>query len=178
MITGMINYLHVCSPIISLGVNVICQVCSCRYIIGFGLLKSIFVGFVLGMCSLVSIELYCLSQSSLPLSRHGYSMIVSIITYVALGYGYFHFINLGETARRIRILRELYSSKTGLSIEKILKRYSARDIFEKRIHRLLANGQILLKNGKYYIGSPIMLLISKIIVIMKMIIIGKRSEFD
>ena len=94
-----------------------------------------------------------------------------------MGYCYFNYINLGETARRIRILREIYDSKEGLSMEEILKRYNAKEIIERRIKRLLKNRQIIYKDGKYYIGKPIMLVIAKIIVIMKVILLGKKSEF-
>ena len=37
-----------------------------------------------------------------------------------LGYCYFHFVNLGETARRVRIVRELWQSednRVGLTVK-------------------------------------------------------------
>ena len=174
----MIGYLHIFSPVISLGVNVMCQVCCCRYIRGFSLLKSIFVGFALGILSLLFLEFYCFKQLSLSLSGNVCSILVSAVTYSALGYGYFHFVNLGETARRIRILRELYDSKEGLSMGEILERYNAKDIIEKRIYRLINSGQIIYKNGRYYIGSPVMLVIARIVVRMKLTVLGKKSEFE
>lgn len=174
----MVSYLHAFSAIIGLGINVVCQVCTCRYITGFGLLKSIFVGFVFGICSLIFIELYCLSQAPLSLLGNVSSIFVNVITYSALGYGYFHFINLGETARRIRILRELYDSKEGFSMEEIINRYNAEEIVDRRIDRLVNNGQIIFRNGKFYIGRPSMLYIARIIVILKLLFLGKRSEFD
>ena len=97
---------------------------------------------------------------------------------MSLEYCYFNFINLGETARRIRILRELYDSKKGLSMAEILERYNAKNIVEKRLSRLINHGQIIDKNDKYYIGNPIMLLIARIIVTMKLILLGKKSEFE
>ncbi|MEK6683024.1 MAG: hypothetical protein AABY79_13800, partial [Nitrospirota bacterium] len=78
----------------------------------------------------------------------------------------------------IRILRELYDSKEGLSLEEILQRYNAKEIVEKRISRLINNGQVLYKDGRYFIGSPVMLMISRIIVTMKLLLLGKASEFD
>ncbi len=173
----MMNCLHAFSPIIGFGVNVVCQVCCCRYITGFSVLKSIFVGFTAGMFSLLIVELYCFKQLSLSLPGNAPSTFVNIVTYSALGYGYFHFINLGETARRIRILRELYDSKEGLAMSEILERYSAKEIIEKRMNRLINNGQIICKNDRYYVGNPMMLLIAKIIVTMKLIVFGKKSEF-
>ena len=174
----MLIYLYVFLPIICLAINVLCQIYICRYITGFSLLRSVFIGFALGICCLVFAELYFLNQAYLSLSGNIASIFVNVITYIALGYGYFHFINLGETGRRIRILRELYESKAGLSQKEIMERYNVKEILEKRINRLINNGQIVYKDGKYYIASPIMLLIVRTTDLMKIILTGRKSEFD
>lgn len=139
-----------------------------------GLLKSLFSGFAVGLFALLFVQLLTvfLNIAFLP------NLIVNIIIYSSLGYCYFHFINLGETARRIRILRELYDSNGGLSLEEILKRYNAKKMVELRLQRLLSNGQVILKDGMLYNGKPIMLFISKTIILMKLIILGRKREFD
>ena len=104
-------------------------------------------------------------------------IIANVIMYSALGYCYFNFINLGETARRIRILRELFDSENGLALEEILQRYNAGEMVQRRVDRLINNGQVIEKNGKYYVGKPILLIIAKFIVVMKLLFIGKESEF-
>ena len=164
------SYLHLFSPIISLGINVSSQVLISRYVDRIGLLKSIFVGFAMGAITLLIIELCSLDYIS--------SFVVNLLIYSALGYCYFHFVNLGETARRIRLLRELAGLENGLSEEEILQRYNAEEIVTKRLGRLIKNGQIICKNNCYYIGKPLMLFISKLIVSMKILILSKRSEFD
>jgi hypothetical protein len=103
---------------------------------------------------------------------------VSTMTYIALGYCYFHFINLGETARRIRIVRELWESEDGLSMDELLKRYNASEIINVRLQRMMSKKQIVFRDGRYYIGKPIMLYISKAIVMMKLILLGRRGEFE
>jgi len=103
---------------------------------------------------------------------------VNIIIYSSLGYCYFHFINLGETARRIRILRELYESNGGLTLDKILKRYNAEAMVELRLQRLISSGQIILKDGRLHVGKPVLSFISKIIILMKLILLGRKSELD
>lgn len=172
------NSLQVLSPIIGLFINVSFQVVSFRYISNLALLKSVFLGFTVGLLCIFMLEFYALFTLSISSKDFLYILIVNFITYSSLGYCYFHFINLGETARRIRILRELYDSKDGLSTKEILERYNAKDIVEIRIKRLVNNGQIIYKKDRYYVGMPIMLLMAKIIVTMKQIVLGKRSEFD
>ena len=172
------SYLQVINPVFGLAVNVLVQLISFRFILKSGLLKTVFLGFFAGFLYLLLIESYIFFV--MPVSFMDFLMILlaNAITYASLGYCYFHFINLGETARRIRILRELHDSEDGLSLEEILQRYNAKEIVEKRISRLVNNGQVLYKNGRYYIDSPIMLMITRIIVAMKMLLLGRRSEFD
>ena len=174
----MMGYLNAFAAVIALGGNVVCQVCTARYVAGLSLLKSLYVGFILGIFSLMFIELYWLKQAHLSLTGNMFSILANVITYSALGYCYFHFVNLGETARRIRILRELYDSKDGLSMDGILFVYNAEEMIGKRIDRLISSGQIICRDNRHYINIPIMLLTAKVIVTMKLILLGKKSEFD
>ena len=173
-----VSYLEVLFPVIGLVINVLFQVLGFRYITNIGLLKSIFLGFAAGLFSVITLETYVFFTMSKAAQDFIAIIVVNLMTYSALGYCYFHFLNLGETARRIRIVRELYDSEGGLSISGILERYSARDIVQKRIERLLNNRQIIEKNGRYYIGNPVMLMMANIMVAMKLIFLGKESEFE
>jgi len=169
----MKDCLHIFLPLISLAINAVCQVFSFRYIIRVSLLKSIFLGFAFGLFSLLFGELSHLSQFPLK-SADVYCIISNVIVYLALCNVYFHFLNMGETARRIRILRELAASKDGLSLDEILRRYNAEEIVERRLVRLMKNGQIILRDNKYYISGFPMLLIARFITALKVIIFGKR----
>ena len=51
-------------------------------------------------------------------------------------------------------------------------------MFENRIKRLIDNGQLVLQNGRFYIKSNFLAAVAKAIVMLKLMIIGKRSEFD
>lgn len=173
-----ILYLHASSAVVGLGLNVICQVCICRYVSSFSLLRSIFVGFIFGLCGLAVVELYYLGQSSQAWYQNLCSILANIITYTAFGYGYFHFVNLGETARRIRLLRELYDSEAGLSMAELLARYTSQEVLNRRMDRLIGTEQVLRKDRRLYIGKRTVLYMARIIMLMKMLFLGKRSEFD
>jgi hypothetical protein len=167
------DYITVINPIFAFSINVATQILCVRFIMK-GLLKSLFSGFVVGLLSLLFVQLFTafLNVALLP------NLIVNIVIYSSLGYCYFHFINLGETARRIRVLRELYDSDGGLTLEEILKLYSAKKMVELRLERVLSNGQVILKDGMLFIGKPVLLMISKTILLMKLIILGQKSETD
>ena len=140
-------------------------------------MNSVFLGFIFGFLNLLLFELY-IYLVLIPNRSFIVNLITEIIIYTALSYCYFVFINLGETARRIRILREVFDEPEGLSLEEILRRYNAKEIIERRLQRLLANGQIIAKEDKYYIGKPLMLWMAKIVVAFKFILLSKKSEFD
>jgi hypothetical protein len=161
------DYLSVFIPLVCLLINIITQVCSLRIIKKLGLLKAEFLGFTIGFLILVILEFYILLNSSFPIGQFIGIFFVDALTYTLLGYGFFHFVNLGETARRIRILRELYESSNGLTMQELLNKYNTKEIIDKRITRLISNGQIVLKDNKYFIANPTMLLIARIIVFMK-----------
>jgi len=170
MISDCINAIN---PIVAFSINVATQILCIRFAMK-GLLKSLLSGFAIGLLSLLLVQLISafLGKTFLP------NLTVNIIIYSSLGYCYFHFINLGETARRIRILRELYESNGGLTLDKILKRYNAEAMVELRLQRLISSGQIILKDGRLHVGKPVLSFISKIIILMKLILLGRKSELD
>ena len=168
---------HVFAPVIGLVANVMTQVGFFRFFPSVGLLKSELIGFIAGMVVMGVIDFMGLGWAG-NFKEIAAILATNLITYLSLAYCYFNFINLGETARRIRIIRELYDAPKSLSLEEILERYNAKHILQMRIDRLINNKQLIYKNGRYYIGNPIMLFIAKIIVAMKIVLLGKKSEYD
>ncbi len=165
------SLLNVFAPLIGLAVNVLMQILSFRCQRNPALLKSIVFGFAIGMIVVITMQgkMYnLLSATSFP------QLVTNVTIYSALAYCYFHFLNLGETARRIRIVRELYDFPNGLSMEEILGLYNSRDMVKLRINRLVSNGQILHRDGNYYIGKPVMLWMARIILLLKRILLGQE----
>lgn len=103
-----------------------------------------------------------------------------LTTYVMLVHCYlFGFFNPGETARRIRLLIELRAAGSrGMSIDEILGVYNAHAIIEARLHRLLEGGQIKCQDGRYVVGWPLMLSLAKVMVLLKLVFLGARTEFE
>ncbi len=173
-----LGIIQVFNPVVGLAVNVCVQILSFRLIPSLGLLKSVFLGFGAGMVYVLGAEIFIVTQSAgNAMSDFLPNVIANILTCGVLGYCYFHFINLGETGRRIRIVRELLSAD-GLTLEELLQRYNTSDMVEIRLTRLLNSGQIVERNGMLFIKSQFLLRASQIMVLMKKIILGKTSEFD
>jgi hypothetical protein len=101
--------------------------------------------------------------------RH-YNVYINVATYVTFSYSYFHFVNMGQTARRIRILREIYEARGGISYDDLLRNYNAKIILDTRVERLIDKKQIIEKNHRLYIYNSAMANIAKIILRMRSII--------
>ncbi|HOW90205.1 MAG TPA: hypothetical protein PL037_07970 [Elusimicrobiales bacterium] len=151
-------------PVWGLIANVVLQVAAARA--GMPLLRSVFAGFAAGSVPVIWV-------SGLSPALPG-----DMLAYGCFGYCYFHFLNLGETARRIRLVRELFLSRGGLSEEGLLARYGSAEILSARIKRLTDNGQLVFRGGRYFIGRPAVLVMARIMTAMKLAVIGRKSEFD
>ena len=167
------------NPLFGLALNVILQILSYRVVSHLTLLRSVFLGFGVGFGLVVAWEISRHSQGYYDRMGDFWAILaVNGITYAGLGYCYFSVIGLGETARRIRLLKDLHATPEGLSQGAILAQYSAKDIVDMRLDRLVHNGQVRVIDGRYFIGKPLMLFLTKFSIFMKLLILGKRSEFD
>lgn len=141
-------------------INILSQVLIFRIKPGFGLLNSLISGFCIGLFITTGV-----------LKTNGHlNFCVNIATYVTLSYSYFHFVNMGQTARRIRILREIYEARGGISYDDLLRNYNAKIILDTRIERLISKKQIIEENNRLYICNPTMANIAKIILWIRNII--------
>lgn len=169
------DYFNIFIPFISIAANISAQIFSYKYLLAKKLLRSEYFGFSWGLMILAVGEVFAYVE---PAAEALSLICVNLIIYLCLSYCYFNFINLGETGRRIRLLRELYDSRPGLNKEGILSRYNADEVVGLRMRRLLNNHQIILRGERYYVGSPVVLLIAKTIVLMKLVVLGKKSELE
>ncbi|MEW6087951.1 MAG: hypothetical protein AB1498_06555 [bacterium] len=170
-----IGYLQLSVPIIALLFNALTQISFYKIIPRLGLLKSEYAGFISGCFLILVIEVWIFLSGGAALSNVIAISAVNFIIYFCLGFLYFAFINLGETAIRIRLLRELLNAKEGLSFKEILCRYNTNEIIERRIKRMEKNRQIICMNdGSYHIGNNFLLLIAKTMVLLKLVILGKK----
>lgn len=73
-----------------------------------------------------------------------------LVVYSSLAYTYFHFFNMSETARRIRILCEIETAGS-VSIAELTALYKTTDVVTIRLSRLVALHQLREEGGYYSI---------------------------
>jgi hypothetical protein len=174
----VIPWLLACAPVIGLAANVGVQIASYRLAGRRGLLTSVVAGFAAGLVATAVVVIATCVVGEEGAGVTAAQLVLNLATAGALGYGYFHFINLGETARRVRILREFVEAGGALSPQEVLERYNAQAIVQVRLGRLLKTGQVTLRDGRYYIGRTTVLTMARIMEALKVLVLGRRSEFE
>lgn len=89
-----------------------------------------------------------------------FSALFALIVYSALAYSYFHVFNMSETARRIKILREIHLAGR-ISREELARGYNANEMIKARLERLERLGQIRLTGGRYVLAGRLFYMISR-----------------
>jgi hypothetical protein len=170
-----VDWLFIAPVLAGGGVMVITQVLSARRpqaaSLASSLSRGISVGIVFVALFVIAISAF-LRASLLDVTA---AMVADCIVFLCICYGYFHFLNLGETARRVRLLWELESSEGGLSYNEILDRYGAREMIDLRIGRLTNDGQIAQKNGRLYARGSSVVFMARVMVLLKRLFLGKRQ---
>jgi hypothetical protein len=172
------SWLRALIPLVGLTVNAVSQVLVFRLVPRVGMWRSLLIGLTVGIVAAAGLELWLDWRLSMPIADRLSLLAANLLACAALGYCYFHFVNLGETARRIRILRELLEAGGSLSEADLLAHYSAEEMVRLRIARLMDNGQLAQVDGRYLIARRALLRSARIILRLKRLVLGKASEFD
>jgi len=153
-------------PLSALAANAAAQIAFRRA--GSGLLRSIKTGFVFGLAVMAVLHERFPSPTG--------TLAANTLIYAALSYCYFHFLNLGETARRIRLLRELAERPEGMSKAELLSAYGSREIVTARLGRLIRNGQVSRgEDGRLRIAGAHLLIPARILRKLKVLFLGRGS---
>lgn len=80
-----------------------------------------------------------------------------LIVFNGLTYMYFHFYNMSETARRIRLLILIHTSSAAINGDNLNSSYDVTGMVRLRLQRLQAMWQISQSEGKYFVIGRILL---------------------
>ena len=147
------------APILACGFNVIVHILICNVAGGNVLIRSLGISYVFGAALLLAMEYGVI----LNYDFDGWRLIANVLIYTALVYTYFHFNNMLRTARRVRLVIELYHSEGGLTHAELAKRYPVDEILNNRIRRLSASGQIREESDRIYINGYLLVVVAMII---------------
>lgn len=143
--------------------DVVAQIAWLRCFPAGGIYRSMVAGFVAGAALLIAGSLVWRAR---PIGAH----LADFGMYVCFAYIYFHWNNMGETGRRVRLLIELANAPAGLTRRQLLARYSAKEIVDRRVSRLLESNQVVASGSRLTLGNPSVLAMTRIIGLVKRIL--------
>lgn len=103
----------------------------------------------------------------------GYGLL-NLATYGALGWGYFHFVNLCIASLRIRVLEEIAEAGGEMDAAALLTRYNTEGMIELRISRLTSGGHLVVRDDRYHSGKPQFLLAARFFDLLRSLILGPQ----
>ncbi len=126
------------------------HVLGSRFARGFNRLAMAALSFILAMP--LSFAFFYLSQEGAP---GGAGVVYFLLVYWSLGYVYLNIFNMGETARRVRLLLEIAERGTASDSE-LAGSYGIDEIIDNRLGRLCEMGEAELVDGRYRLKGKIL----------------------
>ena len=104
--------------------------------------------------------------------------LVAWLIYGILGFNYvIGFFNLGETARRVRLVHELRRTAKPMTLDDIYAVYNADIILNTRMERLMRSGQVRYDGKVYRIGRRVVLTQARIVWLTKWLVGVSADRF-
>jgi hypothetical protein len=165
------------APIIGLGTNCLTHI-LCRKVIGLRTGYALVCGFLLGLSVMAAIVAANRPEAVSTVDLAGLWATLGL-TYVALAFGFWAFLNLNMTSLRIRMLRELLHYDSGMSRAELFGRYSAEEFLRRRLARLERSRDLALSHGQYSVGSRKLLYVDYCLKMLRAVIFaGAASKKD
>ena len=160
-------------PLLGFAAHLAAHIASYKVTRGkIGLYTSLLAGFVIGWLAVIAIVL---SHSGQDIQLLLYRILEGGLCFSFIWYCFFHFVNIGETSLRIRVLGELQESGRAMSFIELSSVYNPRMIVEARLARLRQSGEIGERAGQYSVAKPKLLLVAKVIRFLRLILHGEEA---
>ena len=101
-------------------------------------------------------------------------VLLAVLTYINACYTFFHLNNMGETARRVRLVTEILEAGGRMDLEQLRQRYSSEEAIELRLVRLVAMGQIAKRDGMIYQAGGAMRISALIVQFIKRLVLPRH----
>lgn len=104
----------------------------------------------------------------------GYA-VLNLLTYGALGWGYFHFVNLCIASLRIRVLEELVEKGGTATAEFLFLRYNDDRVTETRLDRLIRGRHLVFRDGRFMTGKKQFLHVARLFETLRWLVLGTKA---
>jgi len=166
----------VAAPVLGLAAYCIGQILVARLSPGRSPYHSLKLGFIAGLLVAMAVSGWAVATMAISLQdRLGY-LVLNLLTYLALAFGYFNFVNLTVASLRIRLLEEIRASDGALSADALGAAYNSREVVAIRLQRLVQGGHLVEKNGRLHSGRLPFLIVARIFDGLHWFIFGRLGK--
>ena len=164
--------LVVLTPVLGLAAYCLGQIAVARGMPGRGPYHSLRIGFVLGLVVVGAVAGWAAGRMEVTPADRVASLALDLLTYLALAFGYFNFVNLTVASLRIRLLEELLAAGGGKPADAVMAAYDSRQVVALRLDRLVRGGHLVEKDGRLHSGRLPFLIVARIFDGLHWFIIG------
>lgn len=165
----------VLAPVAGQVVNCLTHLTLCQ-IAGRRPYVAIFAGFFVGLLVTAAVSAAAVLERDVRMADMVGRCGLNLLTYGALGWGYFHFVNLNIASLRIRMLLEIGDSGGATNEDELRARYNVNEMIALRIERLLDGGHLVERNARFYSGRREFLLIGRVFEALRRFILGRPTQ--
>ncbi len=163
------------APVVGLVANVSTQLASVRILHG-KLAASIIAGFVCGIAATFALNVLGLAQMPPHRTAAADEWCVGLVTYLALAFGFFAFLNLNITSLRIRVLRAVLRAGGSMDMNVLLNEYTPDERLHRRLERLENGGQICLEGDRWRLKSRLLLALARSVEALRVFILPAQAR--
>ena len=165
----------VAAPVLGLASYCIAQIFVARLAPSRSPYHSLALGFVCGLLVVMAISGWGVGAMAISLSDGTGYLLLNALTYLALAFGYFNFVNLTVASLRIRLLEEIRASGGAVSTKTLTGAYNSREVVAIRLRRLVEGGHLVEKDGRLHRGRLPFLIVARIFDGLRWFIFGRRG---
>ena len=106
-------------------------------------------------------------------------VVLALLLFVTWWFIFFlNFVQAFQSSLRVRILNLIHESGGRMPKSLLEQHYNDRSLLELRLQRLLAQGFVIERDGRLYVVSGLLRLVAAFFRTLKVVLLGRRSEFD
>ena len=168
--------LVVAAPLLGLATYCLAQIMIARTAPGRSPYHSLRLGFVAGLLIVMAVSGWGVGRMGICWQDRMGLWILDFLTYLALAFGYFNFVNLTIASLRIRLLEEIWASGGALAADALKSAYNSHEVVAIRLQRLIQGGHLVEKNGRLHSGRLPFLIVARIFDGLHLFIFGRREK--
>lgn len=177
MLVNTFYPLVVLAPVFGLAAYCLGQIAVARGMPGRGPYHSLRLGFVLGLVVVGTVAGWAEARMEVTAADRAAILALDLLTYLALAFGYFNFVNLTVASLRIRLLEDLLAAGGGKPADTVMAAYDSRQVVSLRLDRLVRGGHLVEKDGRLHSGRLPFLIVARIFDGLRLFILsGQKSR--